>query len=249
MNGTDRDEEIRAEIHKIFEEHEGLYGYRRVQMELRNRNYLVNHKKVYRIMKEDYLKCEVRARKFNSYGGKVGTVSDNLLNREFTAEEPNEKWATDITEFKLFGQKIYLSPVQDLFNGEIITYTWGFRPTYALVETMLERAFESLSDSDDLLLHSDQGWHYQMPQYVRRLQQEGVVQSMSRKGNCHDNAVMENFFGIFKAEFLYRKSFNNMEDFQEKLDKYMRYYNEKRIKAKLNGKSPANYRQQTLEAA
>ncbi|WP_371825481.1 IS3 family transposase [Pontibacillus sp. ALD_SL1] len=248
MNETDPDEEIRTEIHEIFEEHDGLYGYRRVHMELRNRNYLVNPKKVFRIMKEDNLKCEVRARKYYSYGGKVGTVSDNVLNREFKAEKPNEKWATDITEFKLFGQKIYLSPVQDLFNGEIITYTWGYRPTYALVETMLESAFESLSESDDLLLHSDQGWHYQMPQFVRRLQREGVVQSMSRKGNCHDNAVMENFFGIFKAEFLYRKSFENMKDFERQMDTYIHYYNTKRIKERLNGQSPTKYRQKILEA-
>src|SRR5699024_7707766 len=114
----------------------------------------------------------------------------------FHADKPNEKWVTDITEFKLFGEKLYLSPILDLFNGEIITYTIGNRPTYSLVSDMLDKSFERLGKEDKLILHSDQGWHYQMKQYHHSLKQKGITQSMSRKGNCYDNAVIENFFGI-----------------------------------------------------
>lgn len=138
----------------------------------------------------------------------------NILNRNFTAETPNEKWVTDITELKLFGEKLYLSPVLDLFNGEIITYTIGSRPTYSLVSEMLEKALERLPEEHQLLMHSDQGWHYQMKSYSHTLKSRGIVQSMFRKGNCHDNSVMENFFGIMKSEFLYLKEFESVEQFK-----------------------------------
>lgn len=173
----------------------------------------------------------------------------NILSRQFTAKKPNEKWVTDITEFKLFGEKLYLSPVLDLFNGEIITYTIGSRPTYSLFSKMLETAFLRLSDEDELLMHSDQGWHYQMRQYRHVLKERGITQSMSRKGNCYDNSVMENFFGTMKSEFLYYKEFKSVEQFKIELKKYIDYYNNKRIKAKLKGLSPVQYRTQTQQAA
>ncbi|WP_242304888.1 IS3 family transposase, partial [Bacillus cereus group sp. BfR-BA-01350] len=156
---------------------------------------------------------------------------------------------TDITEFKLFGEKLYLSPMLDLFNGEIITYTIGSRPTYSLVSTMLDQALYCVTDPDKLLIHSDQGWHYQMKQYRHSLKNRGITQSMSRKGNCYDNAVIENFFGIMKSEFLYRKEFESITHFKQELAKYIEYYNHKRIKAKLKGMSPVQYRAHTLEAA
>ncbi|NKX15470.1 IS3 family transposase, partial [Bacillus cereus] len=142
----------------------------------------------------------------------------HILERKFTADTPNEKWVTDITEFKLFGEKLYLSPVLDLYNGEIITYTIGSRPTYSLVSEMLETALEGLPENHQLMMHSDQGWHYQMKQYRHALQKRGIVQSMSRKGNCYDNAVMENFFGIMKSEFLYIKEFESVEHFKIELE-------------------------------
>ncbi|WP_415840057.1 IS3 family transposase, partial [Paenibacillus endophyticus] len=148
------------------------------------------------IMKELDLKSVVRMKKYRSYRGTVGKTAPNVLDRNFQADRPNEKWVTDITEFKLFGEKLYVSPVLDLFNGEIITYTIGTRPTYSLVSEMLNKAFKRLSDEDELLLRSDQGWHYQMKQYQHALKKQGITQSMSRKGNCYDNSVMENFFGI-----------------------------------------------------
>ncbi|MER1959115.1 MAG: IS3 family transposase [Solibacillus sp.] len=248
INRPDPDAELKVEIQTIYNEHEGRYGYRRIRDELANRGQKVNHKKVQRLMKALGLKCIVRMKKYKSYKGTVGKIAPNILERNFIAEAPNEKWVTDITEFKLFGEKLYLSPVLDLFNGEIITYTIGSRPTYTLVSEMLEKALEHLPEEHQLLMHSDQGWHYQMKQYRHTLQARGIVQSMSRKGNCHDNSVMENFFGIMKSEFLYLKEFENVEQFKEELEKYMNYYNTKRIKAKLK-LSPVEYRTQFTQAA
>lgn len=158
MDRPDRDADLKAEIQAIYDEHEGRYGYRRIRDELANRGKIVNHKKVQRIMKELGLKCLVRMKKYKSYKGTVGEIAPNILDRHFTAEAPNEKWTTDITEFKLFGEKLYLSPVLDLFNGEIITYTIGSRPTFPLVSDMLEKALERLPEDHQLLMHSDQGW-------------------------------------------------------------------------------------------
>lgn len=236
-------------VQSIYDEHEGRFGYRRIRDELRNRGYKVNHKKVQRLMKELGIKCIVRIKKYKSYKGTVGEIAPNILDRNFQAEKSNEKWVTDITEFKLFGEKLYLSPILDLFNGEIITYTIGPRPTYSLVSTMLDQAFKRLSEEDELLLHSDQGWHYQMKKYRHTLEKRGITQSMSRKGNCYDNAVIENFFGILKSEFLYLKEFESVEHFKLELEKYIKYYNHKRIKAKLNGMSPIQYRVHAQHAA
>ena len=248
MDRPDRDADLKTEIQAIYNEHEGRYGYRRIRDELANRGQKVNHKKVQRIMKALGLKCLVRMKKYKSYKGSVGEIADNILDRQFTAEAPNEKWTTDISEIKLFGEKLYLSPVLDMFNGEIITYTIGSRPTFSLVSDMLEKALERLPEDHQLLMHSDQGWHYQMKHYRHALQSRGIVQSMSRKGNCYDNSVMENFFGIMKSEFLYLKEFESIEHFKEELDKYINYYNTKRIKAKLK-LSPVQYRTQFTQAA
>lgn len=200
-------------------------------------------------MKELGLKSLVRMKKYRSYKGKVGNIAPNILDRKFNAEKPNQKWVTDITEFKLFGEKLYLSPMLDLYNGEIIAYTIDSRPTYSLVSEMLEKSFKRLSEEDELLIHSDQGWHYQMKQYQHALRERSITQSMSRKGNCYDNAVIENFFGIMKSEFLYLNEFESVEHFKQELEKYIEYYNNKRIKAKLKGLSPVQYRIQTLIAA
>lgn len=248
MDRLDPDSALKEEIKTIFEEHEGRYGYRRIRDELANRGQKVNHKKVQRLMKELGLKCLVRMKKYKSYKGKVGKIAPNILDRNFTANAPNKKWVTDITEFKLFGEKLYLSPVLDLFNGEIITYTIGSRPTYSLVSDMLEKALERLPEDHQLLMHSDQGWHYQMEKYRKRLQSRGIVQSMSRKGNCYDNSVMENFFGIMKSELLYWKEFESVEHFKKELEKYIEYYNTKRMKAKFK-MSPVQYRTHFTQVA
>ncbi|MBB6454814.1 transposase InsO family protein [Salirhabdus euzebyi] len=242
FNRPDKDAELKTLIEEIYHEHRGRYGYRRIKMELENKGHKVNHKKVQRLMKELGLKSIIRIKKYRSYKGTVGKKAPNILDRDFHAKKPNEKWVTDITEFKLFGEKLYLSPILDLFNGEIITYSIGSRPTYSLVSEMLEKSFERITGEDQLILHSDQGWHYQMKQYRYTLRERGIKQSMSRKGNCYDNAVIENFFGIMKSEFLYLNYFESVDHFKQELEEYMNYYNNKRIKAKLKGKSPIQYR-------
>ncbi len=216
---------------------------------MRNEELKVNHKKVQRIMDELGLKCTVRMKKYRSYKGTVGKIAPNILDRDFSANMTNEKWVTDITEFKLFGEKLYLSPMLDLFNGEIITYTIESRPVYSLVSKMLDKALERVKDGDSLIIHSDQGWHYQMNQYHHTLKEHGITQSMSRKGNCYDNAVIENFFGILKSEFFYTQEFESIEHFKMELERYIQYYNHKRIKAKLKGMSPVQYRIHTHKGA
>ncbi|MFF2447572.1 IS3 family transposase [Neobacillus sp. NPDC058068] len=245
----DKDAELKTLIQAIYHEHKGRYGYRRITAELKNQRHKINHKNVQRLMKGLGLKCIVRMKKYRSYKGEVGKTAPNILNRNFEADTPNKKWVTDITEFKLFGEKLYLSPMLDLYNGEILTYTLASRPRYSLVKTMLDKALEPLADGEKPLIHSDQGWHYRMPQYQKALKERNLTQSMSRKGNCYDNAVMENFFGILKSEFLYTQEFESVDHFKQELEKYIHYYNHKRIKAKLKGLSPVQYRTQTQEAA
>ena len=200
-------------------------------------------------MKQLGLVCCVRIKKYHSYKGEVGKIAPNLLNRDFYAQKPNEKWVTDVTEFSLFGNKLYLSPILDLHSGYLVSYTISERPVLSMVTDMLNKAFINIPDNTNLILHSDQGWQYQHKQYQRMLRNKGIRQSMSRKGNCLDNAVMENFFGILKSELLYLQKFESMEQFKQELEDYLDYYNNRRIKTKLKGLPPAVYRQQALMAS
>ncbi|MEC2078269.1 IS3 family transposase [Metabacillus fastidiosus] len=242
MNRLDKYREVKEVIQQIFHDHRGRYDYRRITLELHHRGYLINHKTVRRLMNQLDLKCLVRIKKYRSYRGKAGKIAPHLLKRDFKATRPNEKWVTDITEFHLFGEKLYLSPVLDLFNGEIIAYNMEKRPAFSLVKKMLDQAFECLHEEDSPILHSDQGWHYQMKKYQHLLKEHHIAQSMSRKGNCLDNAVMENFFGLLKSELLYLQEFESMEHFILELENYIDYYNHKRMKGKLKGMSPVQYR-------
>ena len=200
-------------------------------------------------MKELGLVCRVRMKKYRSYKGEVGKLAPNLMERNFEAEKPNQKWVTDVTEFSLFGQKLYLSPILDLCSRDIVSYTISDRPVLSMVNEMLDKAFEKIPDGTNLILHSDQGWQYQHKQYQRRLKAKGIRQSMSRKGNCLDNAVIENFFGLLKSELLYLLAFDSLEHFKAELVEYLDYYNNRRIKAKLKGLPPAIHRLQALSAA
>ncbi|MFB5089540.1 IS3 family transposase [Psychrobacillus sp. PGGUH221] len=249
FNSPDKYTELKSTISTIYHEHKGRYGYRRITLELRNQGFLINHKTVQRLMKELGLKSLVRMKKYRSYKGNLGKIAPNILKRDFVATKPNEKWATDVTEFHLFGEKLYLSPVIDLYNGEIIAYNTHCRPTYELVSKMLDKAVTFLSEGDAPVLHSDQGWHYQMKQYTHVLKQHGITQSMSRKGNCLDNAVIENFFGLLKSELLYIQEFESMVHFKRELERYIEYYNHERIKGKLKGLSPVQFRIQSTIAA
>lgn len=241
--------ESREMIVAIYHENKGRYGYRRITMELRDHGFTLNHKTVQRLMKELGLVCRVRMKKYKSYKGEVGKVAPDLLQRDFEAAKPNRKWVTDITEFNLFGQKLYLSPILDLCSRDIVSYALSDKPVLPMVIRMLDQAFMQIPDSTDLILHSDQGWQYQHRQYQRMLKDRGVRQSMSRKGNCLDNAVIENFFGLLKSELLYLQDFQSMEHFKAELVDYLDYYNTRRRKTKLEGLPPTLHRLQALSAA
>ena len=234
ITSKDKYKQIKEEITSIYHENKGRYGYRRITMELHNRGYIINHKTVSKLMKQLVLQCFVRMKKYKSYKGEQGKICDNILNREFKSDKPNEKWVTDVTEFKLFGTKIYLSPIVDLFNGEVISYNISDRPAFSQVMDMIDTAFGKIPHGANLILHSDQGWQYQMKQYQAKLKEKGIVQSMSRKGNCYDNSLAENFFGLLKSELLYIQQFESVEHFKKELIDYIDYYNNKRIKGKLN---------------
>ena len=178
--------------------------------------------------------------------GTVGKVADNYINREFEANNPNEKWYTDVTEFNLRGEKAYLSPILDGYNQEVISYNISKSPNLEQINDMLNKAFNK-KNLNGLILHSDQGWQYQHYSYQQRLKKKGITQSMSRKGNSMDNGLMENFFGILKTEMFYEQEdkYKTLDDLIKAIDDYIYYYNYDRIKVKLKGLSPVNYRLQS----
>lgn len=237
---------LKASIRAVYERHQGRYGYRRITAELRNEGSAVNHKAVQRLMQVLGIKSLVRPKKYRSYRGGSNANVINVLQRQFQAAKPNQKWVTDVTEFNIRGDKLYLSPVMDLYNGEIVAYEMQRRPHFPLVSHMLKKALSKLSAEDAPLLHSDQGWQYQLPAYRRQLTLRGLTQSMSRKGNCLDNAAMESFFGTLKSEFFYMNRFDSVEQLQAGIRHYIHYYNHQRIKLKLKGLSPVQYRTQAL---
>ena len=239
----DKDKGLKAEIIKIKAKHPD-YGYRRVHACLRG----VNHKKIQRLMRELELQVRVRkSKKLTTYRGTIGHIAPNHLERHFKATKPNQKWVTDVTEFKAKdGNKVYLSPILDLFNNEIVSYTLSYSPNWAQVEKMLKLAVKRLNKTSGSILHSDQGWQYQMAAYRQILAEHGIIQSMSRKGNCLDNAAMESFFGRLKTECFYGREFNTREEIVNAVRDYLDYYNHRRIQLKLKGLSPIQYRLQSL---
>lgn len=252
LNKPDKYKKIKDEILSIFHENKGRYGYRRISLELKNRGYKINHKTVLKLMQIMNLKSIQKSkRKYISYQGTIGKVAKNLLNRNFKANKPNEKWATDVTEFRVHEDKLYLSPIVDLFNGEVISYNISKHPVFSQITDMLEKAFNKIPNNTNLILHSDQGWQYQMYQYQDLLKQKGIRQSMSRKGNCLDNACAENFFGILKSELYYvkEKEYKNIEELEYDIIEYIDYYNNRRIKSKLKGMSPVQYREHSMSVA
>ena len=180
--------------------------------------------------------------RYHSYKGKVGKVADNLLNRDFYAAKPFEKLTTDVTQFKVGDDKVYISPVMDLYNREILSYSISLSPNLEQIRDMLNGLFAKLPDNATPVFHSDQGWQYQHAEYQRLLKEHNITQSMSRKGNCMDNGAMENFFGRLKVEMFYGEKFESVNTFIEELEKYIDYYNNHRISLKLKGMSPVQYR-------
>ncbi|WP_176072242.1 IS3 family transposase [Paraburkholderia mimosarum] len=248
LEAGERHVELKATIRAVYEHHKGRYGYRRITAAIRNAGRMVNHKTVQRLMGELQLKSLVRPKRYRSWRGEVGRVAPNLLDREFEARRPNQKWVTDVTEFNVKGEKLYLSPVMDLYNGEIVAWQTARRPCFELVSNMLKKAVTQLGTRDKPLLHSDQGWQYQMSAWRRLLSANRLRQSMSRRGNCLDNAAMESFFATLKSEFFRLNRFDSIEQLQAGLRRYIHYYNHERIKLKLNGLSPVQYRTQLLAA-
>ncbi|AZZ27771.1 IS3 family transposase [Escherichia coli] len=248
QKAKDKYADVKQLIASIFHEHRGCYGYRRIHCELQKRGLKFSGKTVRKLMQQLGLKSPVRLKKYRSYRGNMGLAAENILQRQFKAEAPCEKWVTDITEFRAGGQKLYLSPILDLFNGEIVAWETACRPTEELVKRMLNKGLESLAEGEKPLLHSDQGWHYRIKSYQSDLADKGLVQSMSRKGNCLDNAVMENFFGHLKEEIYYRRDYRNVEELENAVNEYITYWNQKRIKLSLGGLSPVEYRTEHQKA-
>ncbi len=236
-------------IREIYNQHNGNYGYKRITLELRKRGVIVNHKKVLRLTRKMGLLVIARRKsKYSSYKGSIGLIADNHIKRNFEAVKPNQKWFTDITEFNLRGERIYLSPILDAYGRYIVTYNISKSPNLNQIQDMLNKAFEDNQDYKDLIFHSDQGWQYQHYSYQKILLKNGVIQSMSRKGNSIDNGLMEGFFGILKREMFYgkEKNFKTIDELIVAIKDYINYYNNNRIKLKFNGLTPIQYRNQYL---
>ena len=235
----------KQEILDIFNQNKGRYGYRRILLELKNLGYVINHKTVLKLMKSLNIQGKQRKNKYKSYKGDVGKIAPNIINRNFNATKPFEKLTTDVTEFAICDEKVYLSPILDMYNNEIVSYSISTNPNFYQTREMLDGLITKLPNNSTPILHSDQGWQYQMKEYQRILQQNNIIQSMSRKGNCLDNSVMENFFGRLKTEMFFGEKFESVNTFIDKLKEYIYYYNNKRIILKLK-MSPVKYRTQNL---
>jgi len=241
---AERNEKLLDEIKEIFANNHGRYGVRRVCGELTNRGYTVNHKRVQRMMKEAGLKGKCPKEKYHSYKGEVGRVADNVVNRDFTTDAPLKKWTTDVSQFSMAWGKCYISPILDMYTNEIISYNLSKSPNLEQITDMLNKAFKRFPKMSGLIMHSDQGWQYQHKYYQGELKKHGIIQSMSRKGNCYDNCIMETFFGRMKTEMFYghEKDYKTYEEFEIAVSEYIAYYNNKRIQAKTKWMPPVKYR-------
>ena len=230
-------------IFELYERNKQRYGYRRITALLRQNNIILNHKTVLKLMRSFNIRGKRRKNEqYHSYKGEVGKIADNLLNRDFTASKPFEKLTTDVTQFKVCNDKVYLSPVMDLYNREIVSYSISLSPDLAQIREMLQGLTEKLPEGATPIFHSDQGWQYQHAEYQRYLKKHNIIQSMSRKGNCMDNGAMENFFGRLKVEMYYGEKFETVDEFVHRLKEYIDYWNNERISLKLKGMSPVQYR-------
>lgn len=249
-----KDKELENQLIVIRQSHPN-YGYRRMTAMLRKEGVIINEKRVLRVVRKLQLlvtNYHHKSRKYNSYKGTVGKIAQNLVKRRFETSVLHQKMVTDTTEFKYYeegvGKKAYLNPFLDLFNREVISYSLTKKPNARAIIDALE---EAISRSSDCLyrrtIHSDQGWAYQMHQYTDTLKKHHIFQSMSRKGNCYDNSVMENFFGLLKQEVYYGNTFTTYEKLKTNINDWIIYYNQKRIKKKLNWLSPEEYRLKMIQ--
>ena len=230
-------------IIELYEQNKQRYGYRRITALLRQNNIILNHKTVLKLMKSLNIRGKQRKNEqYHSYKGEVGKVAENILNRDFNANKPFEKLTTDVTQFKVCNDKVYLSPVMDLYNREIVAYAISLSPNFEQIREMLQGLTERLPKGATPIFHSDQGWQYQHTEYQSYLKEHNITQSMSRKGNCMDNGAMENFFGRLKVEMFYGEKFETVDEFIHRLREYIDYWNNERISLKLKGMSPVGYR-------
>ena len=246
---TDKDvknDAVMNEIIKIYYDHKGRYGYRRITLELKRRGRTINVKAVRRLMRRMCLHgLQRNKRKYSSYKGTVGKIADNIIQRDFYAEEPNRKWYTDVTEFNLRGEKTYLAPVLDGCGCDIVSHVISRSPNLWQTMESLRIAFDKYPEVSGLILHTDQGWQYQHASYVQKLKDHDVIQSMSRKGNSMDNGLMENFFGLLKTEMFYgqEERYATLDDLETAVSEYIDYYNHDRIKERLKGLTPLEWRE------
>ena len=243
-----RNKELIAEIKEIFEHHKGRYGVRRVHRELVNRGHNINHKRVQRIMHNLGLMGKRPKEKYHSYRGEVGKVADNIINRDFNATAPLQKWTTDVSQFNFSWGKCYISPILDMYTNEIISYDLSLSPNLEQIHNMLDSAFKRFPSVEGLIFHSDQGWQYQHEYFRNTLNEHTIIQSMSRKGTCIDNCIMETFFGRLKNEMYYgyEKDYDSFETFAKAIDEYISYYNNERIQAKTKWMPPVTYRKASM---
>ena len=227
-------------IEEIFYQNKGQYGFRRITDELHFQGFHVNHKKVQRLMK----KLNLAPNQYSSYQGTGDVVIENLLDRHFKADKPNEKWVTDVTEFHCYWGKLYLSVLIDLYARDVVSYSVSKHPFFDQIEEMMNKALSKYPNVDGLIIHSDMGWQYQYYKYINILKEHNITQSMSNKGNCLDNAVVESFFGVLKREMFYGNEFKfkSYDELKIAIEEYINYYNNRRIKHNLGGKTPSSYR-------
>jgi transposase InsO family protein len=245
---ADKYAEVRRVMTDIFERNYRCYGYRRMHASLTKQSVNISEKVVRRLMKQQSLvPIARRRRRYGSYMGEISPAPDNLLNRDFSASAPNEKWLTDITEFQIPAGKVYLSPMIDCFDGMVVSWSIGTRPDAELVNTMLDAAIQTVTASSDRpVVHSDRGGHYRWPGWISRIAEAQLVRSMSRKACSPDNAACEGFFGRLKNELFYSRDWlsTSIEEFVTALDAYIRWYNEARIKISLGSRSPVEHRRE-----
>lgn len=242
----DRDGDLKALIKRVYTKYNGVYGYRQIQMHLlQDHEKRVNHKKVLRLMQEMGIRSKMRQKRRQSYKTTVGArVAENLLQREFKADKPKQKWVTDVTQYRVVDTWIYLSAIKDLYNGELIASHMSLRNDNQLVLQTFEKAFKKETDVTGLIVHSDQGFQYTSYDYQDMLLKVGARISMSRRGNCYDNASMESFFSHLKAEALYPYHIRSLEEAQRRIEEYLHFYNNERPQRKLKKLTPVAYRRQ-----
>lgn len=243
---SDKYETLRSHIKEVFKETKKCYGYRRIYAQLVREGYRVSEKVIRRIMREEALIINNRRRRgYNSYKGEISPEVSNVIDRNFHADKPNQKWLTDITEFSIPAGKVYLSPLVDCFDGLLPSWTISTRPDSVLVNTMLDNAIARLNANEHPIVHSDRGSHYRWPGFIERMEKAGLTRSMSKKGCSPDNSACEGLFGRVKNEMFYNRNWSgvSIEKFKDILNTYLIWYNEKRIKVSLGNMSPKEYRQ------